>query len=156
MSRVASMPSRVLSAPGAGVAAFQAWLSLHRPVGARWAVALDLSGPLRGATLSGPEGSARVGAYLAGLTLLARVTRPGADFLVTAGGGAAFVDVRATGAVYARADGTFEATGWLKLGVRAVIGAATSRVALQFAGNDAGNWGRPFLGGFALADVSWR
>jgi len=163
----------VLSANGAGAAAFQAWLSLHLPVGARWAVALDLSGPLRGATLSGPEGSARIGAYLAGLALLARLTHPGADFSVTAGGGVAFADIRAagetsaqllhtasgsaaTGALYARGDATFEATRWLKLGVRAVIGAATSRVTLQFAGNDAGTWGRPFLGGFALADLSWR
>jgi hypothetical protein len=163
----------VLSSPSAGAAAFQAWLSLHRSIGPQWAVAFDLSAPLRPATVFGPEGSARVGAYLAGLTLLTRLTRPGSGFLATAGGGVAFVDVRAqgetstpplhttsasalTGAVFGRADGAFEATHWLNVGARAVVGAATSRVALQFAGNDAGVWGRPFLAGLLLADLCWR
>lgn len=164
----------VLSSPGAGAAALQAWLSLHRSIGPRWALALDLGAPLRGATVSGPEGSARLGAYLAGLTLLTRLTRAGSGFAATAGGGLAFVDLRAqgetsstpalhttaasaaTGAVFARADGAFEVTRWLKVGARAIVGAATSRVTLEFAGNDAGAWGRPFLAGLLLADLCWR
>jgi hypothetical protein len=161
-----------LLAPGAGDTALQAWLSLQRSLEPRWALALDLSAPLRAATLSGPEGSARVGAYLAGATLLASLTRPGSDLLATAGAGLAIVDVRADGQTsaplraasasavaagfLARADASYEIARWFRLGLRAVAGVTVPGISLRFAGNDAGTWGRPFLGGFLLAELCWR
>ena len=64
-------------------------------------------------------------------------------------------DSAVTGAVYARADAGFEATRWLRFGLRAVAGAAPTGVKVRFAGNDAGVWGRPFLAGFVVTDLSW-
>jgi hypothetical protein len=162
----------VLFSPGAGDAALQVWLSLHRTLTPRLAVAVDASGPLRPATQSGPEGSARVGAYLVGAVLLARLTALDSALYAAAGGGLAVVRVGAegqaapplvatsasgvTGAVYLRADAGVQARPWLRLGARAVAGAAVPSLTLRFAGNDAGAWGRPFIAAFAVAQLCWR
>lgn len=111
---------------------------------------------------------ARIGAYLAGLTLIGRVSRIGSPLLATAGVGLGVLDLRAdgqtsaplqatgaslvTGAIFARADASLEIVRWLRLGLRAVAGATTSAIKLDFAGNDAGTWGQPFVGGLVLAD----
>jgi hypothetical protein len=161
----------VLFAPRGGSAALQAWLSVRHPIAPRWILALDLSAPLRAASLSGPEGSARVGAYLAGLTLAGRMSRVGSPLLVIAGIGLGVLDLRAdgqtnaplqatnasvvTGAIFARADASLEVVRWLRVGLRAVAGVTTSAIKLDFAGNDAGTWGQPFVGGLGLADLSW-
>jgi hypothetical protein len=161
----------VLFAPRGGSVALQAWLSVQHPLAPRWILALDLSAPLRAASLSGPEGSARVGAYLAGLTLAGRVSRVGSPLLAIAGIGLGVLDLRAdgqtnaplqatsassvTGTIFARADVSLEVVRWLRLGLRAVAGVTTSAIKLDFAGNDAGTWGQPFVGGLGLADLSW-
>ena len=161
----------VLFAPRGGSAALQAWLSVQHPIAPRWMLAIDLSAPLRTASLSGPEGSARIGAYLAGLTLIGRLSPVGSPLLATAGVGLGVLDLRAdgqtsaplqatgasvvTGAIFARADASLEIVRWLRLGLRAVAGATTSAIKLDFAGNDAGTWGQPFLGALVLADLSW-
>jgi hypothetical protein len=160
----------VLFAPRGGSAALQAWLSLWYPLASRWVLAFDLSAPLRSASLSGPEGSARVGAYLAGLTVAGRVSHAESPLLVTAGLGLGVLDLRAdgqtssplqatsaslvTGAIFGRADASFEVARWLRLGLRAVAGATAGTIKVDFAGNDAGTWGQPFLGGLVLADLS--
>jgi hypothetical protein len=161
----------VLFAPRGGSAALQAWLSVQHSIAPRWILALDLSAPLRTASLSGPEGSARVGAYLAGLTLAGRVSRVGSPLLAIAGIGLGVLDLRANGqtnaplqatsssavtaAIFARADASLEVVRWLRLGLRAVAGVTSSAIQLDFAGNDAGSWGQPFLAGLGLADLSW-
>ena len=62
---------------------------------------------------------------------------------------------RRPAAIYVRADGGVEATRWLRFGVRAVAGAVPQGVPVKFAGNEAAVWGRPFLAGLLLVDLSW-
>lgn len=161
----------VFASPGTGTPALQAWLSLERWLNPRLAIALDLSGPLHATTVSGPEGSARVGAYFAGAALVAHLDPTSTPLFATAGLGIAALRVGAEGQVaaplvassasttvaagYVRADGGFDITRAFRLGVRAVVGATVSRVSLRFAGNDAGTWGRPFVAGLALAELRW-
>jgi hypothetical protein len=162
----------VLASPGTGTPAFQAWISFERWLGQRLAVALDLSLPLHPTTVSGPEGSARVGAYCAGAALVAHMDPSGSPFFGAAGLGIAALRVSADGqamaplvasststtvaAGYFRADGGVDVTRAFRLGLRAVVGTTISRVSLSFAGNDAGTWGRPFVAGLALAELRWR
>jgi hypothetical protein len=158
--------------PGGTNTALQLWLSVHRSVGERLGVALDFSGPLRASTVSAVEGSARVGTYLLGALVFARVDPPGTGLHAALGAGVAVVRVGfdgqaaaplvarsqsvVAGAGYLRADGGFEVTRWFRLGLRAVAGAATERVVATFAGNDSASWGHSFFAGFLLANLSWR
>jgi hypothetical protein len=156
--------------PGGSDPTLQAWVSLQRLIGRRVGLALDLSAPLRTAELSGPEGSARMGSMLAGGAVFGRFEAPSGFYAVAAGGVAVvrvgvegdaasplLQDTEAvmTGAGYARLDGGFEATRWLRFGLRAVAGATASRVNVRFAGNQAGEWGWPFLAGFVITEVAW-
>jgi len=160
-----------LYSPGAGNVAWQVWVTVSHVVRRPFGVALDVSGPARPSTITGPEGAATVGAWLAGASLYVdyepgsgpygRVALGGAAIHLTADGSAADPLVPSSqsataGAVYARADGGFELAWWLRLGVRGVAGVIPGGITVQFAGNDTGIWGRPFLGGMALADVAWR
>jgi hypothetical protein len=161
----------VLYSPGAGNVAWQFWLTLshviRRPVG----IALDVSGPARASTITGPEGTATIGAWLAGASLTldyepgdglyGRAALGAAAIRLTADGSAADPLVASSrtvtsGAAYARADGGFQVAWWLRLGVRGVAGVIPGGIAVHFAGNDAGTWGRPFLAGMAVADIAWR
>jgi hypothetical protein len=160
-----------LYSPGGGGTAYQVWMTIHRVLFRPLGIALDVSAPINAGTISGPEGSANVGAWLAGATAFLRFERPTAGLYATlAAGGAvmrldidgrpapAFVGGSYTatvGAAYVRADGGFEATSWLRFGLRAVAGAVPSGVTVRFAGNEAAVWGRPFLAGLVLADLSW-
>jgi hypothetical protein len=163
--------SGVLFSPGAGDPSVQVWLTVSHVVRRPFGVALDLSGPARGGTISGPEGSATVGAWLVGATLYVdyepptglygRVAVGAAAIHLKADGAAAPPLVASSqsataGAVYARADGGFEVAWWLHLGLRAVAGAVPGGVTVHFAGNDAATWGRPFLAGMGLVDLAWR
>jgi hypothetical protein len=161
-----------LFSPNAGDAAVQTWLSLYRFLNDRWALALDVSAPVRTATLSGPEGSARLNTFLAGAALFTSYEDRDNGVYVSGGAGAGVLRIEAdgsavepflshdrstvTGAVYARGDAGLEAARWLRFGVRGVVGATTSKVAVRFAGNEAGSWGRPFLGALAIAELTWR
>jgi hypothetical protein len=162
-----------LFAPGGTGTTLQLWLSLHRSVARRLSVAVDVSLPLQTSTVEGPEGSARIGATLGGAALLAHAGGPAEGLFGVAGLGVAVIRVDfdghtsnpmlasqssslATGALYLRADGGFEATRWLRLGVRAVGGATAERAAVRFAGNQAGTWGPIFLAAFLVLDLSWH
>jgi len=161
------------SAGGTGTA-LQVWLSLHRTIGRarRLEVDFDLSAPAISAMLSGPEGTASVQTYLAGLALLARFDVPAARLDLDAGIGAGGVlvafqghataplasstDLVGTAAGYLRADAALEATRWLRLGLRGVAGLAARPASIRFAGNEAAAWGRAFAAGLVIAEVCWR
>jgi hypothetical protein len=160
-----------LYSPGAGNPAIQAWLTLNRVIVGRVGLSLDMSAPLYPGTLSGPEGSASVGAWLAGAAAFVRYERPDGHVYATVAMGAAVIRVNAegttnapfvgttesttAGAGYVRLDGGVEIARWLRFGGRAVAGAVPSGVTVRFAGNEAAVWGRPFLGGLLFADLAW-
>ena len=163
--------SGVMFSPGAGDPAVQVWVTVSHVVRRPFGVALDLSGPARAGTISGPEGSATVGAWLAGATvyvdhepgngIYGRLAVGAAAIRVTTSGSAPAPLVASSqnvtaGAIYARADGGFEVAWWLRLGLRAVVGAVPGGVTVHFAGNDAATWGRPLLAGMGLVDLAWR
>jgi hypothetical protein len=159
-----------LYSPGGVSAGVELGLSLHRFLTERWGVALDLGMPLHSGTLTDVEGSTKLGAYFAGAALLARFERQATPFFATAGAGAAVLLVkyagetreplrstsgsRLTGAAYLRGDVGIETAAWLRFGLRVLVGASFQRLALTFAGNDAGAFGPAFFAGFALAEVS--
>jgi hypothetical protein len=162
----------LLHSPGGVGSTLQIWLSLHHCWGRRMGVALDFSGPVRQATVSGPEGTAEVGVYLVAGEIFARFEANGSGLFLTAGLGAAVVRVSAkgqaepslvstsaatlTGAGFARVDAGWQPSRWLRLGVSVLAGATPERVTVRFAGNEAGKWGWPFLAALALAEVDWR
>jgi hypothetical protein len=161
-----------LFSPGAGVPALQLWISVSRIVTGPLGIALDVSAPLRAGTLNGPEGSARIDAWLGGAALFLRHERPEKGLYATGAAGLAVIRLSAAGstsapliasnqsatagALYARADGGIDVTRWLRVGVRLAAGVVPSGIDVKFAGNDAGTWGRPFLAGLLLLDLAWR
>jgi hypothetical protein len=162
----------VLGSPGGSAAAVQAWVSAHHPFGRRLGLAVDLSLPLRAGSLSGPEGSARLHAALAGLALVARLAEPPSGMFVNAALGLGAARVTADGkttaplvatsasaltaVAYLRADAGFDVARWLRLGARGVAGTTLTDVSIRFAGNPAATWGRPFLAALALVELDWR
>jgi hypothetical protein len=160
----------VLFSPGVDPA-MQLWLTVSHVIARPLGVALDVSGPLGSGTITGPEGSATVRSWLAGATIFVRRDPPESRLYAIGAAGAAVIRLNAqatanapltahsqsttAGAIYLRADGGLKATGWLRIGVRAVAGAVPQGVPVRFAGNEAAVWGRPFLAGLALADLSW-
>jgi hypothetical protein len=161
-----------LFSPGAGDPSMQLWISVNRIVAGPIGLALDVSAPLRAGTLSGPEGSARIDAWLGGAALFLRHERPEKGLYGSAAAGVAAIRLNAAGstsapliastqsataaAVYARADGGIDVTRWLRLGLRLAAGVVPSGIDVKFAGNEAGTWGRPFLAGLVLLDLAWR
>ena len=160
-----------LLSPGGSGPAMQLWLSLHRFFGRRLGLAVDLSLPAIRATLQGPEGKAKISTLLAGLTLLARLHTGPSEWFLNAGLGAAVVRVGiqgegtasltssssnvVTGAAYARVDGGYAPTGWLRLGAHVTGGGAFNQLHLNFAGNDAGTWGHAFATATLFAELDW-
>src|SRR4051812_25027690 len=122
-----------LLSPGAGDPALQLWMTIGHNVVGPFGIALDLSGPLRGGTLSGPEGSATLRAWLAGAAVFWRFERPttGLYAIAAAGGAVIHVDARATaGAALLGKSGGAEGRAVLR---RAGGGfAAGGRVGLRF------------------------
>jgi len=151
--------------------ALQLWvtvgLSFARPFG----LALDVSAPLGAGRVTGPEGSAQLRTWLAGLALFFRHERPDSPLYLVAGAGASLIHISGDGAtsaplvpksasataaaLYARLDAGIEASRWLRVGVRGVVGLVPQGVQVRFAGNDAADWGRPFLSGLLVVDLSW-
>jgi hypothetical protein len=160
-----------LYSPGNSEPAIQTWVTVSRIVLRPFGLALDVSAPLRASTVTGPEGSATVGALLAGVAVFAHYERAGSGLYGTVAAGAAALRITAegtvsdpfvatkestlAGAIYARGDGGFEVAPWLRFGLRAVAGAVPSGVSVKFAGNEAAVWGRPFLAGMLLVDLAW-
>ena len=112
-----------------------------------------------------------MGAWLAGAALFVRWERPARSLYAMAAAGAAAIRLDMTGhanqplvgstaasvvgAGYVRVDCGFAVAPWLRLGLRGVAGAVPSGVEVRFAQNEAGVWGRPFLGTLMVADLSW-
>jgi hypothetical protein len=157
---------------GAGDAAMQAWLSLHRLIFGRVGLAIDVTLPIHTSTVSGPEGSARLGVLMGGVAAVTSMENLPVGLYATVGAGVGVARITADGdaiqplishdktavtpVLYGRGDAGIEATRWLRFGLRAVAGLATSNVTLRFAGNDAGTWGRPFLAAFLMTELTWR
>ncbi len=158
---------------GAGVA-LQAWISLQHAWSSGLGLALDFSLPVRRGVLSGPEGSAEIGAFMAGGELFARA-RPSPHSFLRAGAGAAFVLVAirgqsssmqnqnlvstslsvSTGFGYVRAEAGFSPVSWLRLGVTVLGGLTFNRVNVRFTDNDAGSWGGLAVGSFFFGEADW-
>jgi hypothetical protein len=111
-----------------------------------------------------------MGVYFAGALLLARFQRRPSPFFATAGAGPALLFVRYDGearpplrsssgsrwmgTVYLRGDAGIEVATWLRLGLRALVGASFQRTSVTFAGSEAGNFGPALFAGFAFAEIS--
>ena len=161
-----------LYSPGGASFALELGLSLHHSLTRRWGLLLDVGVPLRGASVSQGEASARVAPYFVGVGALATLTSPGSRSFGTLGVGAAVLHLAvrgeadspllassesvSTGAAYVRGDFGVEVTPWLRAGGRALLGARVQQVHVRFAGKEAAAWGPLFAGGFALLEVAWR
>ena len=164
----------VLYGAGGATPALQAGLSYRYLWDRGIGLAVNASAPIVRGTVSGAEGSADVGAIIAGGGPIARFNSKPGRLALTIGLGAAFVAVSAkghpnadagsqlvsnastayTGLGYACAAIDWKLARWLGLGVSGVAGATTSRVQVRFAGNDAGAWGTPVLGASVFAEVT--
>jgi hypothetical protein len=162
----------LLGAGGAS-ASLQGWLSFQHLWGRQFGIGLTLSAPLRSGTLSGPEGTSDVGVVLVGGEVLARLGSHRFFLTPGLGGGLAVVLLRGhpsqegtlalrgaslnayTGVGYLRVSLGWRAARWLLVGATGLAGATTGRVHITFAGNDAGSWGVPLLGGALFGEVDW-
>jgi len=160
---------------GGASPAWQAWLSLQRLWTEHLGAAVVVSAPLIRGTMSGPEGTADVGAITAGAELLARFASDSERSFASDGVGAAFVSLLATGhpttstapllggstatytgLAYVRATLGRKVSRWFAVGVTGVAGTTMARVAVRFAGNDAGSWGVPLVGAAFFGELCWR
>ncbi len=160
-----------LLSPGGPGPELHIWLSLHRFFGRRFGLAADIALPVVRSTLDGPEGRAKIGTAMAGLAFLSRLRLPPTSWFLNAGLGAAILHVGVdgeavqtlmssstgvlTGAGYARVDGGYAPADWLRLGLHVLGGVSLDRVHFQFAGNDAGVWGRAFAAAALFAELDW-
>lgn len=159
-----------LYSPSATGPSLQGWVSLHQFWSPHLGLALNLSFPILSGSLSGPEGSAHVGAYLGGLELVTRLKpEPGlfanagaalsAVWLLSRGDANRPLNDQSSSAVVATAH-VGASIGWsgsfYKVGVLALAGAAVQRVTIRFAGNEAGRWGWPLLGAFLTGELDWH
>jgi hypothetical protein len=162
-------------AGGAGPA-WQAWFSFQHLWSRHLGIAFDVSAPVRRGTMSGPEGTADLGAIVVGVEMLARfMSERGRLFLIT-GLGAGSASLLTTGHPspegsvqlesnsstaytalgYARITLGWKLSSWLGLGMSGLVGTTVARVHIRFGGNDAGDWGVPLLGAALFAQVDWR
>jgi hypothetical protein len=151
--------------------ALQAWLSYQHLGFRHFGLVFEVSAPLVRGSVSRPQGSAEVGAVVAGGGLCARVRSDGgrmflatslvgalAAVLVNGRPAANFAGTSPTayaGLFVLRASGGVYATRWLGLGVAGIFGTTTSRVRIQFANEDVGEWGMPIAAGLLFAEVGW-
>ena len=152
--------------------ALQAWLSYEHVWRHRFGIVLDLSAPLARGSVSGPEGTAEIGTLLAGGGLHARFKSGDGRMFVATSLGGAFAAILAkgqpapnlvgsstsayTGLAYLRLSGGFCPTGWLGLGVAAILGTTASRVRIQFTNRDVGEWGMPIAAAIIYGEVHWE
>jgi hypothetical protein len=158
---------------GGASPAWQAWLSLQRMWTEHLGAAIDVSAPLHRGVMSGPEGTADVGAITAGAELLARFASENELSFASAGVGAGFVALLATGhptttapllggstatstgLAYVRAALGRKVSRWFAVGISGVAGSTLARVPVRFAGNDAGSWGVPLVGVALFGELDW-
>ncbi len=161
-----------LYSPGGADAALQLWLSLPRSFSKHVALAIDLSAPLLTASLTTPEGTTRIGSYLAGVSFLLQTRSESGLLFVNGGVGVGASRLSFSGeasppllgrsggvtsaTAYVRSDLGVELLPWLRLGARGTAGATSQKMNLALAGNDGGSWGRIYAGAFFLAEVPWR
>ena len=156
--------------------AWQAALAVQHFWNDRFGFAVSLSAPVHRGTMSGPEGTADVGAVIVGPEALARFEAARGRLFMTTGLGAALVAVLATGHPreqasaqlvsssstaytglgYARITLGWKLSRWLEAGVNVGAGATIARVQVRFAGSGAGEWGMPVLGAALFAGAAWR
>lgn len=166
----------LLHGAGGATSAWQAGLSYRYVWNRGLGIAVHVSAPISRGRIDATEGSADVGAVVAGGGLVARVHSKQGRIALTPGVGAAFVAVLTrgypnpaagsqlvssssagyTGLGYASLAVDWKVASWLGLGMSALAGATTSRVHVRFAGNDAGAWGTPVLGASLFGEVVWR
>jgi len=152
--------------------ALQAWLSLQRNWRRTLGIALTLSGPVVRGSISGPEGRALIGAYLAGVELCSNFTEPDSRRFLTGGLGGGIVNLRTegqsaqplehgstsalTGFGYARVEFGLKLSTWARLGIASTAGTTFAPVTIRFAGNQAGTWGSLILASFLQLGVDWE
>jgi hypothetical protein len=161
-----------LYSPGGVDTALQAWLSVQR----RWrhglGGALTLSGPIVRGSISGPEGHAQVGAYLAGVELCSSFLQDDSRWFLTGGLGGGIVNLRTEGSSnqplqqtsasvfsgfgYARAEVGLKLSTWARLAILGAAGTTLAPVKIRFAGNQAGTWGSLLLASFLQFGVDWE
>jgi hypothetical protein len=166
----------VLYGAGGATPSFQAGLSYRHLWNRVFGVAISASAPIVRGTMTGTEGSADVGAIIAGAGPVARFSSEQGRLALTLGLGGAFVAVLSkghptpevgpqlisnsstayTGLGYASVAFDWRLSSWFGLGVSGLAGATTSRVHVRFAGNDAGTWGIPVLAAALFGEVAWR
>jgi hypothetical protein len=150
----------------------QAWLSLQRSWRHGLGVVLSLSGPIVRGSISGPEGSSRVGAYLAGIELCSSFLEDDSRWFLTGGLGGGIVNLRTegssnqplqqtsssavTGLGYARAELGWRLSTWARLGIAGTVGTTFAPVKIRFAGNQAGTWGSLLLASVLQLGVDWE
>jgi len=156
--------------------AWQVGLAFQRFWNKRFGFAISLSAPFHRGTMSGPEGTADVGAVTVGPEALARFASAHGLLSLTAGLGAALVAVLATGHPreqasaqlmssfstaytglgYARLTLGWKLSRWVDAGVNVAAGTTTARVQVRFAGTPAGEWGMPVVAAGLFAGVGWQ
>ncbi|HET9958057.1 MAG TPA: hypothetical protein VFQ61_26355 [Polyangiaceae bacterium] len=161
-----------LYSPGGSTPALQLWLSLQRSFSQNVALAIDLSAPLLNASRTLPEGTTRIGTYVAGIAFLLQTRSQSGRFFANGGAGLGAMRLAVAGetsaplvsrsvgvtsvAGYIRSDVGAELAPWLRLGARAIAGATPEKLEITVAGNEGGSWGRFYAGAFFLAEVPWR
>jgi hypothetical protein len=166
----------LLYSAGGASPAWQAWFSFQHLWSRRLGIALDVSAPFRRGTMSGPEGTADVGAIVVGVEMLARFRSERGRLFLTTGLGAGAVALLTKGhpspegsaQVESNSSTAYTALGfaritlgcklssWLGLGMSGLVGTTVARVDIRFGGNDAGDWGVPLLGAALFAQVDWH
>jgi hypothetical protein len=166
----------LLYGAGGATPAWQAGLAYRYVWNRGLGLAFTVSAPILRGTMNGTEGSADVGAIVAGAGPIARFNFKQGRLVLTTGLGAAFVAVLTkghpnpeagsqlvsnsstayTGLGYACVAIEWKFASWFGLGLSGLAGATTSRVQVRFAGNDAGSWGTPVLGAALFGQVYVR
>ena len=171
----------LLSGGGDAGPAWQAGLAVQHFWNDRFGFAISLSAPFQRGTMSGPEGTADVGAVTIGPEALARFESAHGRLFMTTGLGAALVYVLATGHPreqasaqlmsslstaytglgYARLTLGWKLSRWVDAGLNVVAGTTIARVQVRFAGNAGGRMGHARAGcgpvcGRGLALTAWQ
>jgi hypothetical protein len=150
---------------------WQVWLSYQRLLSKHLGISVDVSAPLHRGSISSSQGSARLGALVAGGGLLARLQNERATVAGTATLGMAFASVFTkgeakpsylgsstttyTGLAYLRLGVAWNPAPWLGLGAAGLLGTTTGRIRVEFADEHVGDWGTPVLATILHAELAW-
>jgi hypothetical protein len=151
--------------------AWQVWFSYQRLLSEHFGISVDASAPLHRGSISSTQGSAQVGAVVAGAGFLARLQNQRATLAGTATLGAALASVFTkgeanpsylgsstttyTGMAYLRLGAAWNPAPWLELGAAGLVGTTTSRIRIQFADESVGDWGTPVMAAILYGGLGW-